>query len=412
MVDFYESFYKALYGRNLDIQGYKIGFNPPCSEWQIICELANENNSEFFASNKIIKLFEQYIINKLKQEYQFDSDIQVPPIKYSSRIGHSESGAYNANTNEILVPTSFGQDQQKIILNFNTLAHELRHFAQAKGKRKDGLTLNPTILQTHFNSLNAAVSYENLTEEEKLEATKGTDTPAHRKYYEKGMYYNLIADRAYYDDEVEMDARGFALTQTLEFFDFINNPDLHLRNTILKEIYNKQLDSITNGEREKLELSETTSDEEYKIYQNNVKALRESILAKYPDLLDLYANNYNQFLQICEKQPYKLFTVLCQSLEVSYDDKFAHKLVDSYIESYSKYAKAAADFSEFIRFVYTTPIELTDTQRSNIQFLFGQKALKTIDEMQEYSREKLNTQNRIRQEAKEHQFDEFLETKE
>ena len=410
MVDFYESFYNALYGRNLDIQGYKIGLNPPCSEWQIICELSNDINSEFFASNKIIKLFEQYIINKLKQEYLFDSDTQVPSIKYSPKIGHAESGAYNRNTNEILVPSGFGQDQQAIILNFNTLAHELRHFAQAKGKRKDGLTLNPTILQTNLNSLNSALSYKNLTEQEKLEATKGADTPAHRKYYDKGMYYNLIAARDYYDDEVEMDARGFALTQTLELFDFINNPDLHLSNKKLKEIYNKQLEATTESEREKLELSETTSDEEYEIYSNSVKDLRESILAKYPDILDLYANDHKQYLQICKKQPYKLFTILCQSLEISYDDQFAHKLVDSYIESYSKNAEASAEFSEFMRMLYVTPIELTETQRSNIQFLFGQKALKTIDEMQEYSREKMSTQNRIRQEAKEHQFDGFLET--
>ena len=115
-------------------------------------------------------------------------------------------------------------------------------------------------------------------------------------------------------------------------------------------------------------------------------------------------------MQICKKQPYKLFTILCQSLEISYDDQFAHKLVDSYIESYSKNAEASAEFSEFMRMLYVTPIELTETQRSNIQFLFGQKALKTIDEMQEYSREKMSTQNRIRQEAKEHQFDGFLET--
>ena len=205
-----------------------------------------------------------------------------------------------------------------------------------------------------------------------------------------------------------MDARGFALNLTLELFDFINNPNLHLGNTELKNIYNEQLDYLTELEREQLEIGENVSDEEYMIYQNNVKNLRENILAKYPNLLDIYANNHNEFLQICKKHPFPLFPTLCQSLIISYDDQFAHQLLNAFLDLYSHNSGTIVDFRDIIRLLYVTPINLTPLERDTIVKLFGAKVINTIDEMQNSSRAKISTQEKIRKDTKEQQFDGFL----
>lgn len=297
--------------------------------------LVNMNEETHINKAKFVKILKKYAFLELKKEYILDCKI---PKVYYEEMNYDAFGYFEFDDNSLRINQNCFNKYEDIMLSIDTIFHEMRHFAQYCGKRKDDEQLNLNdgfsiycqdlvFALTHFAIKNTNIKLKQLKMKTINPNSEEFDNYFGRIY---DKYHFMINDKYVASDE-ELDARQFALNCIYDIVFDIDKTKLNeteLAN--LKNILDFVSDLFGREESGNLYTEASHSFPQQELIKE-IKCLQKDIVEEFPMIFDTLATNGQYFVDMQNDNNFDISLALNQSLFFNYDEKLAHKLVGSYL---------------------------------------------------------------------------------
>ncbi len=289
--------------------------NNQVSKQKLLRYVLSLNENSHINKVKMIELVKNYVLDVLMDEYNIK--VELPYITFDEE-GYADGG-YNANNSISLAQNTFTK-YQNVVEDINTLAHELRHFAQIKAKRKDKDIDNIVLVRSPERyALEAALTFNCIS--------KGMSDEAKINILLK---YHFYLNHDYYEKPFEMDARCFAVNAIYDLFQ--NIEDIKLSQTEKQNLdkLEKYIQDVFDYEEKIQFLCDSNIQIPKESIKQEVCELQKIVLSENSNILNLIAkNNVKELVALNEKYKFDVSRFLNQSLQLNYNDKLAHKLLQA-----------------------------------------------------------------------------------
>ena len=284
------------------------------------------NENSVINYRRIVNLIKGYVGYLLNKEFILPE--KFPKIcidPYTS--GNFACYTYN---NTIIVSEEIFSYYDKIVRDIYKLAHELRHFAQFKGTRRDRMK--------YCTVMEYAISYDDLsTAMATLSFNKNLSLIAKNKQEMKKFEalckkYDYYFSRKYFLKQEEMDARQFGYNL---IYDIFENVTISLTPTEAIKLQKLQQDASTlfNHENEIIDYVSANASISKKGIKEDVKLLQKTILDKLPNIYNLIKFDSSELFVYTLSNYYDPVQALSLSLKYAYNDELAHKLFTTFLEA-------------------------------------------------------------------------------
>ena len=284
------------------------------------------NENSVINYRRIVNLIKGYVGYLLNKEF-------ILPEKFPQIcIDVDSPGNFACYTyqNTISVSEEIFSYYDKIVRDIALLAHELRHFAQIKGTRRDRMkysgVMDYSIFYDDLATAMATLSYDKKT------SLIAKNKQEMKKFEALCKKYDYYFSRKYFLKQEEMDARQFSCNL---LYDLFENVTISLTPTESIKLQKLQQDVLTqfDYEDEIINYSNANASISKKGLKKDVELLQKTILDELPNIYNLIKLDSSELFVYTLSNYYDPVQALSLSLEYAYNDELAHKLFTTFLEA-------------------------------------------------------------------------------
>ncbi len=284
------------------------------------------NENSIINYKKIVSLIKGYVGYLLSKEFKLPEKFP----KIYKEVGTPVNSACYTENNTIIVSKGVFTYYNQIVRDISLLAHELRHFAQVKGTRRDGMkysgVMDNSIL---YDDLSTAMATLSFNERPILLAKNKQDI---QKFEALSRKYNYFFARKYYLKQEEMDARQFSCNLLYELFENVTMPLTSSQKNKLQNLQQEVLAQF-DYENEIIDYIGANSTISKKGLKEDVKLVQKTILNKLPNIYNLIKFDSSELFRYTINNCYNPVQALSLSLEYAYDNEPAHNLFTTFLKA-------------------------------------------------------------------------------
>lgn len=267
-----------------------------------------------------------YTYMRLSQDYRLSK--WLPTINFDKDLPPLNAFYDNSNNTISLSDKAFCfKNSNTPLIAIGNLFHEMRHFAQYRGQRLDGqksLQNSYTKSTENINELTKALAIQSIND--------NCDIYSHRLNEDKlfcarTKYFNYF-EKEYWQSEMEMDARAYAISELSEILESMHKLTLSPLDNYKAYKMEQSVDYLFDQE-EYFFLQRSSDLNKEKVSQENL-SYRKKILKNNPMIWEFISNNnLSELEKLKSEYIVDIPTVLTESLIYDYESTLATQLFKS-----------------------------------------------------------------------------------
>ena len=297
------------------------------------------------------RLWVEKVIELVKADLRKEYNISFDDLEVVFEEDYESCGSYSNGK----ISFNYMLNDDNLIDNLITIAHELRHYAQDNGIRKD-LEDGVKPLDKHYiipdtSIIDCYFMLKNLKPEDKKNLG----------IFNLNQRLKAFLCKGYYGSELEMDARGYSLNFVSDLLETINEKDLTKEEKTLLKGCSKALEQQLETEGDIIMWLENGNKQIDNACVRQIKTMQQEILDSEKFKFALEYNLKGNSLLISLVGVDYLNGVI-QSLEFAYNDDLAHEMFSNFVRSYD--SLPGWNYGFLTRLYARTKIELTQDEET------------------------------------------------